>query len=137
MLSGALAIGGCGRPDGAVHTAVPGTISGVVHYDGPAAARGRVLAIAVYRSFPPVGPPVATQLIERYTLPYKYEFNGLPPGTYHVGALIDVDRQDSRHAGMLVRGTDPHGYAAGGGPIVVALDRGVAGVDVLMQEPAK
>jgi hypothetical protein len=90
------------------------------------------LAIAVYSSFPPSGPPLATQFIERYTLPFRYEFTGLRPGRYYVGALIDVDRMDTRHAGMLNRARDPFGYAGRGAPVDLRVDRGTAGADITL-----
>jgi hypothetical protein len=101
------------------------------------AVPGRPLAIALYRSFPPSGPPVATKLLERFALPYRYEFTGLAPGSYYVGALIDVDRMDTRHAGMLVPERDPHGYAGGGAPIQLGVSQGAAAVEIELEDPAE
>lgn len=111
------------------------TIAGSVFFDGQTAALGQPLAIAVYRSFPPKGPPVAWRYVEQYSFPYRYEFDDLPPGTYYVGALVDVDRMDSRHAGMLNPRRDPHGYAGGGEPIAVTALAGAAGADIRLEEP--
>lgn len=125
----------CGWQHDLPTTSRAGSLSGVIRYDGTMGGAGRPLAIAVYRSFPPSGPPVATRLVERYELPYRYEFSGLAPGTYYVGALIDVDRMDTRYAGMLVPRRDPHGYASGGEPISLTADRGAASADIELRDP--
>lgn len=122
--------GACGIPGDKPGLPTAGSISGTIRYGGAGAALGRPLAIAIYRTFPPVGPPLATQLIESYEFPYRYEFSDLPPGTYYAGALIDIDRTDTRYAGMLVESRDPHGYAGDGAPVRLAPGRGVAGVDI-------
>ena len=127
----------CASPDNEVGAAARETISGTIYYDGNAVAPGRSLAIAVYASFPPSGPPLATQLIERYELPFHYRFTGLRPGRYYVGALIDVDRMDTRYAGMLNRVRDPFGYAGGGEPIEIDASQGAAGVDITLEENAQ
>ena len=109
-----------------------GTISGTVYYAGPAAAPGRPLAIALYSSYPPVGPPAATRLVDSYQFPYDYHFENLAPGTYYVGALIDVDRLDTRHTGMLNAGRDPYAYAPG--PVIVDDLEGASGVDLGLED---
>jgi uncharacterized protein (DUF2141 family) len=122
-----------GQSDGA-GAAAPETITGTIYYEGSAAAPGRPLSIAVYTSFPPSGAPLATQLVESYDFPFHYHFDGLKPGRYYVGALIDVDRADTRYAGMLNRVRDPFGYAAKGAPTELEIDRGAAGADITLEE---
>ena len=112
----------------------PGSISGSIAYDGPAAGGGRPLAIAVYRTFPPSGPPVAWTLVETYAFPFRYSFDGLPPGTYFVGAAVDVDPADTRYVGMLNAERDPHGYALEGGRIEVTSVEGSAGADIRLED---
>ncbi|MCP4446138.1 MAG: DUF2141 domain-containing protein [Myxococcales bacterium] len=107
-----------------------GTISGVIQYDGVAQGPGRTLSIALYRSFPPVGPPIQSELIETYSFPYRYELTDLAPGTYYVGALIDVDRLDTRYSGMLNVLRDPYGYASSS----LHSTRGVAAVNITLIE---
>ncbi|MBI2892979.1 MAG: hypothetical protein HYY06_05470 [Deltaproteobacteria bacterium] len=111
-----------------------GTISGTITYDGPAAGGGRPIAVAVYRNFPPSGPPVSWKLLETYELPVRYSFDGLPPGNYWVGAAIDVDPADTRYVGMLNPRRDPHGYALEGRRIEVGEIEGAAGADVRMED---
>ncbi len=110
-------------------------VSGTIHYEGPAAGRGRPLSIAVYGSLPPTGPPLRAVLVEDYEFPYRFTFDGLRPGTYYVGALIDVDRADRRYAGMLNPERDPFGYAGDGVPIVLGERRGVGGLEIRLEDP--
>ena len=113
----------------------PTTIRGTIHYDGPAVGRGRPLAIAVYGSLPPTGPPVRTALLQTYEFPQPFQFDGLPPGTYFVGASIDVDRADRRYAGMLNPELDPFGYVGDGAPITLGDRWGVGGLDITLEDP--
>jgi hypothetical protein len=112
-----------------------GSIEGTITYDGAAGGGGRALSIAVYKTYPPKGPPLATQLLQHYQLPYHYRFSGLEPGTYYVGALIDVDPADTRYPGMLNAARDPYGYVGGGQPVKVAQLQGAAGADVRLEDP--
>lgn len=128
--------GGCDSSSDLPRAAPAGTLSGTIRYQGAMTAPGRPLAIALYRTFPPSGPPMATRLVERYELPYHYEFTGLAPGTYYVGALIDVDRMDTRYAGMLTK-RDPYGYAGGGEAIRLDASQGAAAIDVDLEDPAE
>lgn len=129
LLPGCLADGGSdvGVP--------PGVITGTVDYDGVAAGPGRPLALAVYRTFPPSRPPVRTALIDGYDFPVRFSFHGLSPGTYYVGASIDVDRADRRHAGMLNPALDPFGYAGEGAPVVLGATAGVGRLAIHMVDP--
>ena len=111
------------------------SVSGTITYAGPAAARGRPLAIAVYRSYPPKGPPVAWRLVDDYRFPYRYTFDDLPAGSYTVGALIDVDTADTRNIGQLNAARDPHGYAAGGRLLSVSEQHAELGADIALQDP--
>jgi hypothetical protein len=111
-----------------------GTISGTITYAGAAAGGGRPLSIAIYGHCPPKGPPLAFQLIETYTLPYRYQFDGLTAGAYCVGALIDVDPADTRYVGMLNPGRDPHGYAAHGHVVSVETWNGASSVDITLED---
>ena len=111
-----------------------GTISGTISYDGHSAAAGRPLGIAVYKTYPPSGPPVAYRLVDEYQFPYRYVFDGLPPGAYYVGALIDVDPTDTRYVGMLNAKRDPHGYAGNGQQVRIEDFGGTAGVDILLED---
>lgn len=129
-----LAVATCAPSGPSAHDPPAGSIGGTISYDGAAAGAGRALSIAVYRVYPPKGPPVASKLVERYDLPYQYSFDGLDPGTYYVGALIDVDPSDTRYPGMLNAARDPYGYVGGGQPIVVQQFSGVAGADIALRE---
>jgi hypothetical protein len=111
-----------------------GTIAGTITYAGAAAGGGRPLSIAVYAHCPPSGPPVAYQLVETYRLPYRYQFVGLSPRTYCVGALIDVDPLDTRYVGMLNPKRDPHGYSASERPVVVDELAGASGIDITLED---
>jgi len=113
----------------------PGIVTGTIHYDGVAAGPGRPLAIAVYGTFPPSGPPVRATLIDTYEFPVRFSFDNLSEGTYYVGALIDVDRADRRYAGMLNPELDPYGYAGDGAPVVVGPTAGVGGLAIQMVDP--
>lgn len=126
----ALFLLGCGGgvPDGSM-------IGGTIRYDGAATGGGRPLAIAVYATFPPAGPPVTWKLVTEYELPYRYVFEGLPPGRYVVGASIDVDPVDTRDLGRLNPARDPHGYAGGGALFDVDALGGAAGADILLEDP--
>ena len=117
-----------------VGAATTGTIGGTITYAGAAAGGGRPLSVAVYRRCPPSGPPIAYQLVETYQLPHRYEFVGLPPGTYCVGALIDVDPADTRYLGMLNAKRDPHGYAGTDHPVTVGEFSGASGVDIKLMD---
>lgn len=108
------------------------TISGEIAYTGSAAGGGRPLAIAVYRTYPPSGPPVAWRLVENPKFPYRYTFDGLAPGNYVVAASVDVDPSDTRYVGMLNVKRDPHGYSSGGQLVHVDAMHGVAGMDVAL-----
>ena len=114
--------------------ATTGTIAGTIASSGAAAGGGRPLSIAVYRRCPPSGPPIAYQLVETYQLPYRYDFVGLAPGTYCVGALIDVDPADTRYVGMLNAKRDPHGYAGTDRPVMVGEFSGASGVDIKLTD---
>lgn len=127
--------GGCAADDARPTLPAGSTLGGIIYYDGAAAAPGRPLAIALYRTFPPQGPPVATRLVEQYALPYTYLFEDLSAGDYYVGALIDVDRLDTRYAGMLNADRDPHGYAGGGAPVQVGEQVGAVGIDIPLADP--
>lgn len=85
--------------------------------------------------YPPSGPPVAWRLVEEYELPYRYVFDGLPPGRYVVGASIDVDPADTRYPGRLNPLRDPHGYARGGWLFNVDSFAGVDGADIVLEDP--
>lgn len=111
------------------------TIGGTIRYEGAAREGGRPLAIAVYATLPPSGPPVAWRVIEQYELPYRYVFEGLPPGRYVVGASIDVDPADTRYLGRLNPGRDPHGYSGGGQPFDVDDYAGADGADIRLEDP--
>lgn len=136
-IAGAVLIWGCDDRSEVVFEAPGGTLSGTIDYTGAAAGPGRPLSIALYRSFPPKGPPVAAKLIENYSFPQRYQFSGLAPGTYYVGALIDVDRMDTRYAGMLAPKRDPHGYAGAGAPIAIDSTRGAALIDLELKDVAE
>jgi len=120
----------CGPSSGAPQNSISGTIS----YDGVAGG-GRALSIALYKTYPPKGPPLATQLIQSYQMPYSYSFEGLEPGTYYVGALIDIDPADTRYPGMLNAARDPHGYVGGGQPVQLVQLQGSAGADIHLEDP--
>lgn len=119
---------------GPTKSTAAGTIAGTVYYDGSAAGGGRPLGIAVYKTYPPSGPPVTYQLVDKYQFPYHYVIDGLSPGTYYVGALIDVDPADTRYVGMLNPKRDPHGYAGSGQQVRVEEFHGTSGVDVVLEE---
>ncbi|MBI2388562.1 MAG: hypothetical protein HYV09_03000 [Deltaproteobacteria bacterium] len=121
----------CGTSETAPQTA---SISGTITYAGAAAGHGRPLAIAVYRAFPPKGPPVAWRLIEQYQLPYRYTFDNLPPGSYVVGALVDVDPADTRNIGQLNAARDPHGYSASGRLLPVDATHIAEGADIVLED---
>ncbi len=133
LLSGSFA--GCGLVDAGRGGAPPGTLAGAVHYEGELPTAGRALAIAVYGSFPPTGPPLRALLLERYELPQPFVFEGLASGNYYVGALVDVDRMDTRHSGMLNAELDPYGYFGGGQPIALDAGSGAANLDVVLEDP--
>jgi len=124
----------CGTSD-APSAAPTSTVSGAITYAGPAAASGRPLAIAVYPTFPPQGPPVVWRIYEAYTFPFQYSFQQLPPGSYVVGASIDVDPTDTPYLGQLNAKRDPYGYSAGGRLIAVDEQRGAAGIDIALEDP--
>lgn len=111
-----------------------GTISGTISYEGSASGAGRPLGIAVYKTYPPSGPPVAYRLVDEYQFPYRYVFDGLSPGTYYVGALIDVDPADTRYVGMLNAKRDPHGYAGNGQQVKIEDFQGTSSVDIVLQD---
>jgi len=125
----------CGGSSGAPSS---NSISGTISYTGNVGG-GRALSIAVYSTYPPKGPPLATQLVQKYDLPYHYSFEGLEPGTYYVGALIDIDPSDTRYPGMLNAVRDPHGFVGGGSlpaPVkIVDSMQGTAGVDIRLEDP--
>jgi hypothetical protein len=111
-----------------------GTIAGTISYEGPAAGGGRPLGIAVYKTYPPSGLPITYQLLDNYQFPYRYVFNGLSPGSYYVGALIDVDPADTRYVGMLNPKRDPHGYVGKGQPVRVDDLQGASGADIALED---
>jgi hypothetical protein len=111
-----------------------GTITGTITYSGAAGGGGRPLSIALYPRCPPKGAPLAVQLVEKYELPYRYRFDGLSPGSYCVGALIDVDPADTRYVGMLNPKRDPHGYAADGHVISVEQFSGASGANITLED---
>lgn len=115
----------------------PGVVTGTINYDGVAAGPGRPVAIAVYTTFPPSGPPVRTALLDTYEFPVRFSFVDLSAGTYYIGALIDVDRADRRYAGMLNPELDPYGYANDGAPVVLSPSEGVGGLAIQMTDPPR
>ncbi|MBI4509524.1 MAG: hypothetical protein HY698_07790 [Deltaproteobacteria bacterium] len=125
---------GCALDSGDTSLPPGGTISGTISYTGPAAGGGRPLSIAVYRTYPPSGPPVAWRLVEEYKFPYHYYFENLPPGSYTVGASLDVDPADTRYLGMLNAKRDPHGYASHGKLVSVDAMHGVGGADLKLED---
>lgn len=127
-----LVMAGCAST-GDTHAPPTASISGTIEYGGTAAGGGRPLAIAVYRRFPPKGPPVAWRLVERPQFPYRYTFDNLPPGDYVVGALIDVDPSDTRNIGQLNPKRDPHAYSKGGGLTHVDEQHGAVGLDLVLE----
>ncbi len=119
---------------GSTRSAPAGTITGTISYDGSAAGGGRPLGIAVYKTYPPSGMPIAYRLVADYQFPYRYVIDGLPPGTYYVGALIDVDPADTRYVGMLNAKRDPHGYAGNGQQVEVEDLHGSSSADIVLQD---
>lgn len=125
-----LSVASCGE----TRSTPTGTIAGTISYKGPATGGGRPLGIAVYRTYPPSGIPVAYRLVHDYQFPYRYAIDGLAPGAYYVGALIDVDPADTRYVGMLNAKRDPHGYAGNGRPVQVADLHGASSADIVLQD---
>lgn len=125
-----LLLSSCGPSTGTA----AGSISGTISYSG-ALGGGRALSIALYKTYPPKGPPLASQLVQKYEMPYHYFFDGLEPGSYYVGALIDIDPSDTRYPGMLNAVRDPHGYVGNGKPVKLEQLQGAPGADIRLEDP--
>lgn len=87
-------VAGCGiggMDTGVVRSAAPGRVSGAISYQG-----GYVgpLQVALFRSFPPRGTPVARVDISEPTFPQPFELEDLMPGTYFLLAIVDADPTD-------------------------------------------
>lgn len=125
-----LAVGcvGGSSPDGEQ----PGSISGLVDYQG--AERGPLRVVA-YRSFPPIGPPAARVTIAEPHFPQPYTLTGLEPGRYFVLAIVDTFVDDGDRYRPKV---DPGGaFGRYDSPMAITLDidRPALDVDIELAPP--
>lgn len=122
---------GCGGGTSGTEAGMDVTIT----YDGKIANHGQPLAVAVYETYPPKGPPLTYKVVEDYSFPSTVRFEGLPPGEYVVGASIDLDPSDTPHVGMLKAGVDPFGYAGQAKKIQIQHDTPPTSIGVTLQTP--
>ena len=73
-----------------------GKIEITVDYAG---TKTGTLSVAAVTSFPPMGPPVASQSNKTPTFPAKLELIGLDPGTYYVAAVLDIGSDNPQMPG--------------------------------------
>lgn len=103
----------------------PGSMSGIVDYDG---AEPGPLRVVAYASFPPRGAPSARVTIEEPRFPQPYTLTGLAPGRYFVLAIVDTVPGDGDRYRPRV---DPGGaFGRYQSPVAVTLDGEHAALDI-------
>ena len=133
-----VAVGALGMlVDCAVPTARSGdrevSVHGVVHYAGKVEGP---LVVGVFRSFPPRGPPLASERIERPAFPQAYAFDHLPDGRYFVLAIVDSDPMDGERYHPK---RDPGGaYGFVGNPWSLSISNadGAQQIDIELSDPS-
>lgn len=112
----------------------PGTISGVVRYDGPETGALRVVA---YRAFPPTGAPAGEVAIDTPRFPQAYALGGLPPGRYFVLAIVDTDPADGDRYHPRVDPGGAFGRYDAPASVTVSLSTATTLIDVDLARPAR
>lgn len=132
VLSSLVVLGGCVSGAAPPGTS-PGTITGVIDYDGPETG---TLRVAVFASFPPTGAPLAEVAIDEPHFPQPYQLTGVRPGRHFVLAVVDTDPADGDRYRPRV---DPGGaFGRYDNPATVRVDEiaATAGIDIALVAPA-
>ena len=107
-----------------------GTFSGTVTFDGAVGAADE-LHIGVFDTptyDPSSGAPPASMVDPNPVFPYAFDFTDIAPGTYWIGAYLDIGGDDPTAAGP----EDPEVQV---GPFLLAPDGTVTGIEVPLPTP--
>jgi hypothetical protein len=115
-------------------TDAPGTITGVVRYDGPETGALRIVA---YTAFPPTGAPAGEVAIDAPRFPQNYTLPGLPPGRYFVLAIVDTDPGDGDRYRPRVDPGGAFGRYDNPATVTVSLSTATPHIDVDLARPSR